>query len=112
MNRSKNILRMMLLLVPALAFAEEEKPIHITMDPAIHYQTIDDFGASDAWRCQFVSKHWPLEKRNVIAGGEKRGQEPFAPSGPDQPPVGVRCFAKKGSCPLFLPSILYNPIEC
>ncbi|MBK5721773.1 glycosyl hydrolase [Dysgonomonas sp. Marseille-P4677] len=30
-------------------------------------QTMDGFGASDAWRCQMVGKNWPLEKRNMIA---------------------------------------------
>jgi len=28
---------------------------------------MDGFGASDAWRCQFVGKNWPLEKREAIA---------------------------------------------
>ncbi len=31
------------------------------------YQTIHNFGASDAWTTQFVGKNWPLEKRNAIA---------------------------------------------
>lgn len=31
------------------------------------YQTIDGFGASDAWRFQFVGKNWPMEKREKIA---------------------------------------------
>lgn len=30
-------------------------------------QTIEGFGASDAWRCQMVGKYWPEEKKNVIA---------------------------------------------
>lgn len=30
-------------------------------------QTIDGFGASDAWRCQMVGKYWPEEKKNAIA---------------------------------------------
>lgn len=30
-------------------------------------QTMDGFGASDAWRCQMVGKNWPIEKRNAIA---------------------------------------------
>lgn len=30
-------------------------------------QTIDGFGASDAWRCQMVGKYWPQEKKNQIA---------------------------------------------
>lgn len=30
-------------------------------------QTIDGFGASDAWRCQMVGKYWPEDKKNSIA---------------------------------------------
>ncbi|MBT30534.1 MAG: xylanase [Thalassobius sp.] len=30
-------------------------------------QVIKNFGASDAWACQFVGKNWPMEKRNKIA---------------------------------------------
>lgn len=45
--------------------ATEELAIHI--DPDVTFQTIDGFGASDAWRCQFVGKNWPLEKRKRIA---------------------------------------------
>ena len=39
----------------------------IIMDPTVEYQTIAHFGASDAWRMQFVGKNWPLEKREHIA---------------------------------------------
>jgi O-glycosyl hydrolase len=39
----------------------------LKIDAAVRYQTIDGFGASDAWRCQFVGEHWPLEKREQIA---------------------------------------------
>ena len=31
------------------------------------YQTIEGFGASDAWRCQFVGENWSLKKRENIA---------------------------------------------
>ena len=43
------------------------EPLHIRVDPAITYQTLDGFGASDAWRCQFVGEKWPVEKRERIA---------------------------------------------
>jgi O-glycosyl hydrolase len=39
----------------------------IQVDPGTTFQTIDGFGASDAWRCQFVGKNWPLEKREHVA---------------------------------------------
>ena len=45
--------------------AADKLTIHI--DSGSTYQTIDGFGASDAWRCQFVGKNWPLEKRERIA---------------------------------------------
>ena len=41
--------------------------IKVIVDPQVEFQTIDGFGASDAWRAQFVGKNWPLEKRNQIA---------------------------------------------
>ena len=41
--------------------------VTISIDPGQKYQTIDGFGASDAWRTQFVGKNWPLEKRERIA---------------------------------------------
>jgi O-glycosyl hydrolase len=39
----------------------------IFVDPAVEYQEIDGFGASDAWRCQFVGKNWPESKKEAIA---------------------------------------------
>ena len=31
------------------------------------YQVIDNFSASDAWRCDFIGKYWPEEKKERIA---------------------------------------------
>lgn len=31
------------------------------------FQTIEGFGASDAWRCEFVGENWPEEKKEKIA---------------------------------------------
>ncbi|MCF2501887.1 xylanase [Dyadobacter sp. CY107] len=42
------------------------EPITITINPAKTFQTIEHFGASDAWSCQFVG-NWPDVKRNGIA---------------------------------------------
>lgn len=39
----------------------------IIIDPFTTYQTMEGFGASDAWRAQFVGKNWSLEKRDSIA---------------------------------------------
>jgi hypothetical protein len=38
----------------------------IEFNPTKTYQTIDNFGASDAWSCQFVGG-WPNVKKNAIA---------------------------------------------
>jgi O-glycosyl hydrolase len=46
---------------------QAEELIELKTDTTIQYQTMDGFGASDAWRAQFVGLHWPLEKRNQIA---------------------------------------------
>ena len=37
------------------------------VDKNITYQVIDNFSASDAWRCHFVGKYWPQEKKEEIA---------------------------------------------
>jgi O-glycosyl hydrolase len=48
------------------AFAGTE-PLRIRIDTGTSYQTIDGFGASDAWQCAVVGKNWPLAKREQIA---------------------------------------------
>ena len=47
--------------------AERSEILDLTISPDTPCQTIDGFGASDAWRVQFVGANWPLEKRNRIA---------------------------------------------
>jgi O-glycosyl hydrolase len=44
----------------------QSKEVTIDINFAKTYQTISNFGASDAWSCQFVG-NWPDEKRNKIA---------------------------------------------
>lgn len=39
----------------------------INIDLSQELQTMDGFGASDAWRTQMVGKNWPIDKRNAIA---------------------------------------------
>lgn len=39
----------------------------LSLDPKIKFQVMEGFGASDAWRVQFVGKNWPLEKREQMA---------------------------------------------
>ncbi|WP_299664608.1 glycoside hydrolase [uncultured Polaribacter sp.] len=40
---------------------------NITVNKNIVYQTMKGFGASDAWRCQFVGLNWPEDKKERIA---------------------------------------------
>lgn len=42
------------------------KEVTVNINVAKTYQTISNFGASDAWSCQFVG-NWPDDKRNKIA---------------------------------------------
>ena len=44
----------------------QSKEVTIDINFAKTYQTISNFGASDAWSCQFVG-NWPDDKRNKIA---------------------------------------------
>ncbi len=63
----KTSLIIFVFLVPLLVLSQKSNPLKITSNPDVEYQTMDGFGASDAWRCQFVGKNWPLEKREAIA---------------------------------------------
>lgn len=46
---------------------EQGNVLTVTLDPQTTYQTIESFGASDAWSTQFVGKNWPLNTRQEIA---------------------------------------------
>jgi hypothetical protein len=39
----------------------------IRVDPRVAFQTVDGFGASDAWQCAIVGRDWPEGKRQRIA---------------------------------------------
>lgn len=49
----------------SLVYSQEQ--VRISIHPDRIYQQIYGFGASDAWRCQFVGKNWPIGKREAIA---------------------------------------------
>lgn len=51
--------------VPPPPTPNKSKEIKIDINSQL--QTMDGFGASDAWRCQMVGKYWPDEKRNHVA---------------------------------------------
>lgn len=54
------------LLISFCVFSQHIETIKVNIDSAVEFQTIHNFGASDAWSAQFVGK-WPLEKKNQIA---------------------------------------------
>ncbi|GAO28059.1 glycoside hydrolase [Geofilum rubicundum] len=62
------IIYLNILMVMALNFisCDAEKQ-NILIDMQKEYQTIHSFGASDAWRCQFIGAHWPTEKKEQMA---------------------------------------------
>jgi O-glycosyl hydrolase len=41
--------------------------LRVNIDSAKACQTMDGFGASDAWQCDIVGRNWPLAKRERIA---------------------------------------------
>ena len=47
--------------------AGDKNILKISTNPEVIYQTIDGFGASDAWSAQFLGKNWPIEKRTKAA---------------------------------------------
>ncbi|WP_242204032.1 glycoside hydrolase [Aestuariivivens insulae] len=49
------------------SFFLNAQTLKINIDKKYKFQTIDGFGASDAWRCQYVGAHWPDEKKQRIA---------------------------------------------
>lgn len=56
-----------LLLGVTLGFTALPQTTTYRIDTEEVYQTIDGFGASDAWRAQFVGKNWPQAKKEAIA---------------------------------------------
>ncbi|TBN06865.1 endo-1,4-beta-xylanase [Hyunsoonleella flava] len=50
-----------------LSSCTSDEVLKINIDKHQVFQTIEGFGASDAWRCQFVGKNWPNEKKERIA---------------------------------------------
>ena len=53
--------------VGQMLYAQGGDVLQLKSDANNTYQHIDGFGASDAWRAQFVGKNWPLGKRKKIA---------------------------------------------
>ncbi|RZM29985.1 MAG: xylanase [Pedobacter sp.] len=57
---------LLLLFTTFYAVAQEKRTVKVTIDQLQPAQTIESFGASDAWGCQFAGQ-WPDEKRNRMA---------------------------------------------
>ena len=48
--------------------AEFVIPQHkITIDANVQYQTLEGFGGSDAWNCEYVGKYWSDSEKEAIA---------------------------------------------
>ncbi|MEO8534068.1 MAG: glycoside hydrolase [Flavobacterium sp.] len=44
---------------------ETTRSLSVNLD--MNLQTMESFGASDAWQCNFIGKNWPSDKKNKIA---------------------------------------------
>ena len=64
-----NVLFLFVLMISCgdLVHAQNGEILQVKSDVNVTFQTIDGFGASDAWHAQFIGKIWPLDKRNQIA---------------------------------------------
>ena len=66
-------MRKISILIAALTLSISLKPLAaqnkkvFIIDKQTVYQEIDNFSASDAWRCAFIGKNWPQEKKEKIA---------------------------------------------
>ena len=65
MNLRTALISLTLCLATNMANAQTPKVYEINRN--ITYQVIDNFSASDAWRCDFIGKYWPKEKKEQIA---------------------------------------------
>ena len=62
----KRVIVMMLTLVAAVLVVEAQ-PLKVEVNPAEHHQTIEYFGAADAWSGDFVGKYWSEASKQKIA---------------------------------------------
>lgn len=45
----------------------ENTVAELSVNLDMNLQTMESFGASDAWQCNFIGKNWPADKRNKMA---------------------------------------------
>lgn len=62
----RNIILSVVIFTTGQSCGQTSNKTAIEFDPSKTYQTIENFGASDAWSCQYVG-NWPDEKKNAIA---------------------------------------------
>ncbi|MDN3618104.1 glycoside hydrolase family 30 protein [Polaribacter undariae] len=63
----KNKAVILFLFLSGFLFSQSNiEQINVELHPDVEFQTIHNFGASDAWSAQFVGK-WPLEKKEAMA---------------------------------------------
>lgn len=56
-----------LICISASVFGQKGKLISFNIEPEREFQVIHSFGASDAWRCQFIGLNWPEAKKQQMA---------------------------------------------
>jgi len=67
MITNKKVIQLILaFMLSGLCVKGQDKVVTINIDLFKTHQTINNFGASDAWSCQFIG-NWPEEKKNKIA---------------------------------------------
>lgn len=47
--------------------SSENTTAELSINLDANLQTMESFGASDAWQCNFIGKNWPSDKKNKIA---------------------------------------------
>ncbi|MFC2127126.1 glycoside hydrolase [Bacteroidota bacterium] len=50
-----------------LTLSLKAQALEVVINKDTMFQSIDGFGASDAWRCEYVGKNWPENKKEQIA---------------------------------------------
>lgn len=65
-NKAKIAISIIVLILSVPFVKGQDKVVTLNIDLSKTHQTINNFGASDAWSCQFIG-HWPEEKKNKIA---------------------------------------------
>ncbi len=69
-NNSKisyNFLCLLVILLAVTSYSQKKNILEVKINPNKTFQTVHNFGASDAWSTQFVGKFWPEDTKNNIA---------------------------------------------